>query len=191
MAREMNAGLVERIETNVELGAIAAFGVAIGVAIDLSLSGKVGPETQVAIAAAGGLAAIILCKQLLAAMARRRPDFVVPVFEIRGFEPFGSEELILTKAERLEGEPVELVLTDADRVEPAYDTEPLVLDDILAALGPDSRVVRLFDPAAMPTPEQLRSRITGHRGESQTPGASSDASQALSEALAELRRSLR
>jgi len=47
-----------------------------------------------------------------------------------------------------------------------------VLDDILAALNPDSRVVRLFERDAIPT--------------SPVP----DASQALHDALAELRRSL-
>ena len=65
--------------------------------------------------------------------------------------------------------------------------------------GPDSRVVRLFDPRAMPTPPtpgQIQSRIADHLGDgaprsapSKTPP--SDASQALSAALAELRRSLR
>ena len=63
-----------------------------------------------------------------------------------------------------------------------------VLDDILAELGPDSRVVRLFDRSAMPTPGQLQSRIDAHQSRSTAPN---DASQQLSEALAQLRRSLR
>ena len=66
-----------------------------------------------------------------------------------------------------------------------------MLDDILAELGPNSRVVRLFDPAAMPTPGQLNARIERHLGEGTSPTASPDASQALYDALAELRRSLR
>lgn len=56
------------------------------------------------------------------------------------------------------------------------DAPELLLDDVLAAAGPDSRVVRLFDPAATP---------------SDPPLLSADASQALYDAFAELRRSLR
>jgi hypothetical protein len=73
----------------------------------------------------------------------------------------------------------------------AAEEEPLLLDDILAELGPDSRVVRLFDPEAMPTPGQLKSRIDRHL----EPGAAQadipDAGQALHDALDELRRSIR
>jgi hypothetical protein len=47
----------------------------------------------------------------------------------------------------------------------------------------------LFDRKAMPTPGQLQSRIDRHLGHRQS--TPEDASQALSEALAELRRSLR
>jgi len=62
---------------------------------------------------------------------------------------------------------------------------------VLADVSSDSRVVRLFDPAAMPTPGQLQARIDRHLdgGTSQSP--SPDASEALLEALADLRRSLR
>jgi hypothetical protein len=72
----------------------------------------------------------------------------------------------------------------------AAEEEPLLLDDILAQLGPDSRVVRLFDPDAMPTPGQLKSRIERHLepgGHPEIP----DAGQALHDALDELRRSIR
>ena len=82
----------------------------------------------------------------------------------------------------------ELVLTEADRVEPS-DRHELVLDDVLGALAPDSRVVRLFDRAAMPTPGELRGRIEHHLAA--TPAASADASRELLQALADLRRSLR
>jgi hypothetical protein len=67
----------------------------------------------------------------------------------------------------------------------------LVLDDILAEIGPDSRVVRLFDRKAMPPPGQLGSRIDSHLDRRAREPAGEDASQALSDALAELRRSLR
>ena len=57
----------------------------------------------------------------------------------------------------------------------AFQPEPpvLLLDDMLADVGEDSRVVRLFEPSAAPR------------------AAPPDASQALYEALAKLRRSLR
>src|SRR5687767_2866973 len=57
--------------------------------------------------------------------------------------------------------------------------EELVLDDALEVVRPDARVVRLFDPA-------LESRSAARSG-----SAPPDAAQALTEALAELRRSLR
>jgi hypothetical protein len=83
-----------------------------------------------------------------------------------------------------------LLLTEVHQpaTEPA---EPLVLDDILTELGPDSRVIRLFDRAAMPTPAQLKSRIDAHLAREAADAPAPDASQALHDALAELRRSIR
>ena len=69
--------------------------------------------------------------------------------------------------------------------------EPLELDDVLAEVGPGARVVRLFDVNAMPTPGELRQRIDRHLGREAPPAASPDASQALIEALTQLRQSLR
>lgn len=99
-----------------------------------------------------------------------------------------------------EHEPMdELLLSDADRlidVQPAPPAPPdgsadeLLLDDILAKLGPDSRVVRLFDPAAMLTAGQLKANIDRSL-QRRRQAAAPDASQALHEALAELRQSLR
>jgi hypothetical protein len=66
-----------------------------------------------------------------------------------------------------------------------------VLNDILEKLGPQSRVVRLFDPAAMPTPAQLNDRIERHLRAGSRPTPPADASEALYQALDELRRSLR
>ena len=105
-----------------------------------------------------------------------------------------TDELLLTeRAELLLTEPVELLLTDADRLRPAAPHAPLelALEDIVSELAPDSRVVRLFDPTAMPTPGQLNARIEQHLGQETSPTAPPDASQALYDALAELRRSLR
>jgi hypothetical protein len=121
-------------------------------------------------------------------VAPEEPRFSVAQFEVAAIEGAPMEELLLTEpVELLLTEQVELVLTEADRLRPAE----LVLDDILAELGPDSRVVRLFDPAAMPTPGQLNARIERHLGEPEPAAAASDASQALYDALTELRRSLR
>jgi hypothetical protein len=52
-------------------------------------------------------------------------------------------------------------------------------------------VVRLFDPAAMPTPGELKGRIDDRLDEMPDAARSADAAQALHDALAELRRSLR
>ena len=57
--------------------------------------------------------------------------------------------------------------------------DELVLDDVLESAPPDARVIRLFDP-------RLESERVAPPNSSQP-----DASQALTEALAELRRSLR
>ena len=112
------------------------------------------------------------------------PTFRTPAFPLPELEISKPEELLLGDEDRLA--PDELVLGEADRLEP----EPLELDDVLAQLEPDSRVVQLFDRKAMPTPGQLQSRIEDHLGH-RAPATQHDASQALSEALAELRRSLR
>ena len=195
----MDAGTIERIESASERGASALFAGAIAYAAYMLL-GTAGLQPELGFVA--GVLAYLPCSRLLAAAGRRSDGFALADFRAPDFgfaEP--PEELLLTERlsqpELLLTERVrqpELVLTDADRVGAAI---PLVLDDILEEIAPDSRVVRLFDRKAMPTPGQLRSRITRHF-EDGTPQyapppspAHSDASQALSAALAELRRSLR
>jgi hypothetical protein len=66
--------------------------------------------------------------------------------------------------------------------------EELVLDDVLASVESDSRVVRLFEPND--TAGEMHARIEDHLRSSprQTPP---DATQELHDALAALRRSLR
>ena len=66
--------------------------------------------------------------------------------------------------------------------------EELVLDDVLAAVESDSRVVRLFEPTD--TAGEMHARIEDHLRSSprQSPP---DATQELHDALAALRRSLR
>ena len=198
----MDAGLIERMETDAARGAAALFAGSVGYAA-YGLSAAAGLDPQLALGVAGaGTIAYLPCSRLLG--AKRPARFALPHFVPCDFEfTDAPEELLLTvqvmPADELllteQLDPDELVLTETDRVD-----APLVLDDILAELGPDSRVVRLFDRKAMvasPTPGELRSRITDHLKDGATPFAppnappDSDASQALSAALAELRRSLR
>jgi hypothetical protein len=147
-------------------------------------------QRGIVIAASGALAFGIAALGLRAISAEA-PLVSATSFELPPLEFEEIEELVLTDADRLRLVPSvdELVLTDADRFRQAVDE--LVLDDILAKLGPDSRVVRLFDPGAMPTPGQLNARIERHLHGTPSPAAPMDASQALYEALSELRRSLR
>jgi hypothetical protein len=129
------------------------------------------PASAIAFAAALGLAAFIACRHLLSLVDAEPPHFAVEPFDVAAIAPIpasGADELVLTDADRLDG-------------------DALILDDVLAELGPDSRVVRLFDRAAMPTPGELGARIDHHLGGA----APLDASQDLFEALTELRRSLR
>lgn len=102
-----------------------------------------------------------------------------PIFALPDFEPAP-----LPEADR----PEELILTDADRLD-AVSADELLLDEVLAKLEDSSRVVRLFDRSAMPSPGELKSRIDRHlEGSRPVPP---DASQALLDALSQLRLSLR
>lgn len=89
-------------------------------------------------------------------------------------------------------EALDELLLDQPLVEATIDAvAELLLDDPLAAAAPDSRVVQLFADGRMPTAGQLKSRIDRHLADGSRPAPSSDPSDALSEALAALRRSLR
>jgi hypothetical protein len=101
----------------------------------------------------------------------------VPIFDVREVEPMEETELLLTERFEPPSSPA--------------DDDTLLLDDILAELGPDSRVVRLFDRAAMPTAGELKSRIDRHLDRNDAGAQTPDAAQALHDALAELRRSIR
>jgi hypothetical protein len=171
----MRAGTVKKIESGIELAATAIFAAAVGFAV-FQILGRVADEPGLgAFTAAAAVTAYALCKRVLIRLGGSEPQFPVPIFDLGTIERRGPDELLLT---------------DADRLNPA-DRDPLVLDDVLAEIGPDSRVVRLFDPAAMPTPGQLKARIDRHLDDRGAAEASPDASQALYDALAELRRSLR
>jgi len=171
----MQAGSVALIERNVDRAASALFAAAAGYAAYAALAWRSAQPLPIAEAAAGAALAYWLCVHVLNAVQPRKRRLPVPVFDVRQIEEAQLPELLLTETWN----------------EPApAEAEPLVLDDILAELRPDSRVVRLFDPAAMPTPGQFSARIERHLAGSSSPAAAEDASQALHDALAELRRSL-
>lgn len=189
----MDAGQIDRIETGAEQVASASFGAASGYASYVALSGVVSLPELAICAGAAAIVAHLLCSRALNAIAHREPQFKVRAFDVREIVALEADdellltervadELVLTEADRVTAAD-ELILGDADRL--------LVLDDVLAEIGPESRVVRLFDRKAMPTPGQLRSRIDSHLGQTAPSTQHADASQALSDALAELRRSLR
>jgi hypothetical protein len=186
----MNAATIERIQSNVEVAAAAMFAAAAAFAAFAGL-GSILPSLQAGLCASGAaLFAFVLCKNAMAIVRRGDAELRLSIFDVRELEPFESNELLLTDADRYTDE---LVLTDADRlpVQNSAEQEALLLEDALPGPASDARVVRLFDRKAMPTPGQLRSRIDDHLNQASPTSGQSDASQALAAALAELRRSLR
>lgn len=121
------------------------------------------------LAAVGVVTAFLPCWKLLRLVDSRDPGFQVPQIDLGGAVS-----------------PTELVLTDADRLD-----DVLLLDDVVTRVGPGSRVVRLFDPAAMPTPGELKARIDRHLDRESLESPDPDDSQALFDALSELRLGLR
>jgi hypothetical protein len=169
----MSRGKADWIEAAVDCCAAAIFATAVAFAtLVVGQSLASGPQPA-ALAAAAGLAAFIGCSTLLRNVRAEVKSFAIGSFDIVPFDfPPAPDELVLSKSDRLRD-------------------DELVLDDILTELGPDSRVVRLFDPAAMPSPGELRDRIDHHLRQRPGTSAAPDESEALFEALAELRRSLR
>lgn len=88
------------------------------------------------------------------------------------------------------GDVEELLLEHRIEPDPAPAGGELLLDDILEQIGPDSRVVRLFASDSLPKAGELKAAIDRQlAADARSNGA--DASQALHDALAELRRALR
>jgi hypothetical protein len=189
----MHGVSVVRFEKAVDRAAATAFALACAYAAYAWFAAVPGPFLFAKTAAAAVFAYLLSVRALRNVQPRSR-KLPVPMFDVREIAPDDRDELLLTdryEADELlltdRYEPDELLLTE--RYEAAE--EPLVLDDILEQLSPDSRVVRLFDPAAMPTPAQLKSRIDRHLDGATPEVQAPDASQALHEALAELRRAIR
>jgi hypothetical protein len=155
----MTGRSVDRIESAVDAGAALLLAAAVTYALWTIAAAQ-------SVAAAGGVGSFALC--------------------IAGLRRVPSAKPCEEDAPRCVT-PVADLLAEADR-SLAHAEDELVLEDILAALGPDSRVVRLFEPGNMPTAAEMKARIDRHL-EGDGPSAP-DASQALHDALADLRRSL-
>jgi hypothetical protein len=122
----------------------------------------------------------------------------LPSFELTPIESVlrqsiaeASGELLLTA--NMIARPPELLLTTVQMLQPQPPScdDELLLVDVLAKLQPDSRVVQLFDRARVPTAGELKARIDRHLSQARPAvGEQPDASQALYDALADLRRSL-
>lgn len=165
----MDARYAQRVEGIADVAAAAALAAAAGFAMVFATA-------SLAAGVAGAGAALALALLALRRLDGDCRDFELAPFALADLPPAEFGELLLTDADRLEAP------------QPSDAVDELVLDDVLAQLGEGSRVVRLFDASGMPTPGQLRARIDRHLG--QAAPVSPDASAALHEALAELRRSL-
>jgi hypothetical protein len=167
----MDARCTTWLETGADSAAAAVLAVAVAFAL---VTFGLGSATA-GIAALAVLAASLLA---LRSVPLAPPQFTLAAFALEPMPvPEAIDELILTEADRLQ------------QPEPSPAAEELLLDDVLAELEDSSRVVRLFDRATMPTAEEMKARIDRHLDGSRS--SSSDASQALHDALSELRRTLR
>ena len=185
----MRLASVIRIEKTVERLASALFALACGYATNLWFAGQLQKPVLGAATLAATVFAYFLGSRALGAVPPELPRRPVPIFDVRQVEPMDCGDLLPAPAEI--ADPSELLLTDRVKKDGATSEEPLLLDDVLAGPSFDSRVVRLFDPAAMPATGGPGSRFDRHFEGEASAAQSHDAAQALHEALAELRRSLR
>jgi len=130
------------------------------------------------------------CGMFVAAFAAMR---AVPAearkLALPDFDPMAGPDVLLLDQPL---EELDELLLDRPLMEAEVEAvAELLLEDALPAPQPDSRVVQLFAPGRMPTAGQLRDRIDRHLADGDSGSRQSDASDALSQALAELRRSLR
>ena len=174
----MDARRIERIERGAELVGAVAFAAAVAYA-----ALRFGPLP----AAVAGGASFLIIFRILAKSGAGAPTFVLEYFSPQELPaPIEPEELLLTEVHEQAADPAgELLLDDVF----AGPDAVLVLEDVLARLGENSRVIRLFDPAAMPTPGEMQTRIDRHLEDA--PERNAEASKALHDALADLRKSLR
>lgn len=137
------------------------------------------PALQTAIGVAGTM--FVIAFVVMRSVAPAEPSFIIA--EIGA----GAEELVLDQAwAEVASELDELVLDRPLVEQRSAELAELLLEDALGAPDPQSRVVQLFEP------DQLRQRIDRHLANARAVEAAdpADASDALSAALAELKRSL-
>lgn len=164
-----------------ELVPAALFGAATAFAIV-----TVGVDAAPQIAAGlSGAAAFLVVWRGLRRFGSATARFCLPQFE---FEPLEGPMRLVT-AEGHSGEDPAQRQRATAMVQQAADE--LLLDDVLEGLAPESRVVRLFDSSTLSSPGELQARVDRHLRREPPQMPAPDATQALHEALAELRRSLR
>lgn len=202
MSRGQDRG---RLDWLVELAGASALAAATGFAA-MTLAPSFGFAPEIALLVGFGAMFVVALASIRAVPAEPR------LLALSEFEPQGLPDEItrlleaLSAGESLHDRPQvgsdellldTLYLAPAGMTAAADAVAELLLDDPLPAPTPDSRVVQLFADGRMPTAGQLKQRIDRHLadGDRSLSAAgrppSSDASDALSEALAELRRSLR
>lgn len=172
----MHDGSVARIEKNVDRLASTLFAAACGYAFCAWFDGRIGQPTLAIGSAAGVALAFLLSGGVLQAIQPKPRRLPVSIFDVREVDPIEEPELLLTE------------VFEPGAAEPE---DALILDDILAKLSADSRVVRLFNSAAMPTAGELKSQIDRHLDNEASAAQTFDATQALHDALAELRHAIR
>ncbi len=155
-----NSGMARAVDS----AAAACLGAAVAVSILLLGDGGIA-------GLAAGALTWFAARRALGRIGGAPMPFAVPDFAPAPVEIAAAPELLLT--------PDQIVADEA-----------LLLDDELAGPAADARVVRLFDPAAIPTAGELQRRIDRHLRVTSPPLAVPDDSGALHEALAVLRRSL-
>ena len=197
----------EPAEALLESMAALWLAVCTGYAISVMLPALGMQDVAAAVLGGSALAALTVHRIL---WHMRRDASLEPRFTLQPIEvvepddrPGDSSELLLTpEMERLQ--PELLLTADMERLRTelrglgarlvppsAAPHEELLLDDMLPQLEGDARVVQLFQTAGLPTPGELKSRIDRHiEHRRQAPQQQPDASQALYDALADLRRSL-
>lgn len=171
-----------RLDWLVELvGAAAPAAAAAFAAVKLAPDFGWSLSTAVLVGFGGVFVAAFLVMRLVPAEARQLDLSTFEPALVRGEEVF-DDALLLDQVWIENGVEVE---TGA--------VAELLLDDPLPVPTPDSRVVQLFAEGRMPTAGQLKHRIDRHlaEGTRPAPDVGIDASDALSQALAELRRSMR
>lgn len=137
------------------------------------------PALQTAIGVAGTM--FLIAFVMMRSVAPAEPSFIIPEIEV------GADELVLDRSWADVASELDELLLDRPLVEQrSAELAELLLDDALGAPDPQSRVVQLF------APDQLRQRIDRHLANARAVEAAgpTDASDALSAALAELKCSL-